>query len=330
MSVDPQPGAAVRRRRVLVALTLALCVASLAGFAGDWHWTLDLLSHFRLQFALILAVAGLACLIWRARAAAVLAGACLAAQVGTLLPFFLPPTLAAADVGPTLRVLLCNVHTANRDFAAVRALLVREDPDVAVLEETDRAWLDALADVCGRWPHRVEDPRDDNFGIVVWSRYPLRGTRLANFGDAGLPSIVTDVVRGQEVLSLVATHAIPPVGGARTRLRDQDLMEAARCAASQPGPVLLVGDFNTSPWSPKFRRMLTNGHLRDSAEGFGLQATWPSRLSVLGIPLDHCLYGEGVRIVDRRVGPHVGSDHRPLIIDVALVKDAVKDAVRAR
>ncbi|MEZ5964922.1 MAG: endonuclease/exonuclease/phosphatase family protein [Planctomycetota bacterium] len=319
---DPGADGAWRRRAVSAA-TLVLGAASLVGFAGNVHWTLDLLSHFRLHFALSLALASVLCLFVRARVAAVVAAGCLAVQVGTLLPFFLRPELAQADVGTRWRLLLCNVHTSNRDFAAVRSLLLQEDPDLVVLQETDRRWLQALADLQGRWPYRVESPRDDNFGIAVWSRYPLRGARLVNFGGAGLPSVVTDVLRGADVLSLVATHAIPPVGAVRTRLRDEDLMEAARCAASQPGPVLLVGDFNTTPWSPVFRQMLAKACLRDSAEGFGLQATWPSRLSVLGIPLDHCLCSAGVRVLDRRVGPHVGSDHRPLVVDIALVRAPV-------
>lgn len=309
-------------RRGLVAGggTLVLCLLSTLGFIGDWHWTLDLLSHFRPHYAVLLAAGALLC-AWRgAVLAAVLAAGCAALQLGTLLPYWLPPAAAPAKTGTPLRVLLANVHTGNRDYAAVRALLRRETPDVAVLEETDRQWVDALEETAAAWPHRVVEPRADNFGIAVWSQKPLREVRIVRFGRAGVPSVVADLEHEGATFTLVATHALPPVGAVRTALRDEALAAVASFARAQPTPVLVVGDLNCSPWSPRFRRLLAEGRLRDSGEGRGLQPTWPSPLSAVGIPIDHCLYGDGLRVVDRRVGPHVGSDHRPLVVDVAVVK----------
>lgn len=306
-------------RRLVAAATVLLCAVSVAGFGGDLHWALDLTSHFRPQYALLLAPAALACFVLGARASGILAAGCLAVQIGTLLPFWLPAAPIPALGAAPLRVVLANVHTHNRDFAAVRAWVVREDADLVVLQETDRAWLDALADLGRQWPYRVEEPRDDNFGIAVWSRHPLHDARIVRFGQAGLPSVVAELDRDGDRLALVATHALPPVGAARTALRDQALAEVARFASACSGPVLVVGDLNCTPWSPQFRRLLARGRLHDSAEGLGLQATWPSWLSVFGIPLDHCLLGAGLRAVARRIGPPIGSDHRPLVIEVAFV-----------
>lgn len=296
-----------------------LCVVSVAGFGGGWHWVLDLTSHFRPQYAVLLAGAVIVCL-WRgARFSAAVAMGCLALQIGTLVPLWLRPDQAAAATGSSMRILLANVHTTNRDFAAVRALLEREVPDVVVLQETDRTWLDALAGVRARWPHRVEEARADNFGIAVWSRHPLADARIVRFSRAGEPSVVARVQRGDETFVLVATHPIPPAGGMRTALRDEALAALAAFTSAQAEPVLVVGDLNCTPWSPRYRTLLRDGRLRDSGEGHGWQPTWPSRLSVFGIPLDHCLYGAGLRIRDRVVGPDIGSDHRPLIVDVAVV-----------
>jgi endonuclease/exonuclease/phosphatase (EEP) superfamily protein YafD len=41
-------------------------------------------------------------------------------------------------------------------------------------------------------------------------------------------------------------------------------------------------------------------------------------LAVLRIPIDHCLVSPSVAIVDRRVGPPVGSDHLPVFVDFAI------------
>jgi endonuclease/exonuclease/phosphatase (EEP) superfamily protein YafD len=41
---------------------------------------------------------------------------------------------------------------------------------------------------------------------------------------------------------------------------------------------------------------------------------------VLRVPLDNCFVGRGVSVTAHRDGPSVGSDHRPLVVDLAVVK----------
>jgi endonuclease/exonuclease/phosphatase family metal-dependent hydrolase len=50
----------------------------------------------------------------------------------------------------------------------------------------------------------------------------------------------------------------------------------------------------------------------------GLQWSWPVGLWPLALPIDHCLVSEKVEVVDRWMGPDVGSDHYPLVVDVRL------------
>jgi endonuclease/exonuclease/phosphatase (EEP) superfamily protein YafD len=57
--------------------------------------------------------------------------------------------------------------------------------------------------------------------------------------------------------------------------------------------------------------------LRDTRAGFGIQASWPTQIPPLGIPLDHCLVSPELVVLDRRLGPAVGSDHRPVILELA-------------
>ncbi|MEM7233873.1 MAG: endonuclease/exonuclease/phosphatase family protein, partial [Planctomycetota bacterium] len=78
---------------------------------------------------------------------------------------------------------------------------------------------------------------------------------------------------------------------------------------------LLLGDLNTTPFSPYFSKLLDETGLQNSARGFGLQASWPSLLSVLGIPLDHVLHSEDIVVVDRSTRAGAGSDHRAVIVD---------------
>jgi endonuclease/exonuclease/phosphatase (EEP) superfamily protein YafD len=80
---------------------------------------------------------------------------------------------------------------------------------------------------------------------------------------------------------------------------------------------VVAGDLNMSPWSPFFRRFMKKSGLKDSEDSFGFQPTWPTYQPILYLPLDHVLVSRDIAIVDRRIGAKVGSDHLPVVVDLA-------------
>ncbi len=81
-----------------------------------------------------------------------------------------------------------------------------------------------------------------------------------------------------------------------------------------------MGDFNATPWSYPFRRLVGETDLTNSQRGFGLDASFPADNSVLiRVPIDHLLHNDGLVVIDRRLGPPLGSDHFPLVVDLAVV-----------
>lgn len=80
----------------------------------------------------------------------------------------------------------------------------------------------------------------------------------------------------------------------------------------------MVGDFNATPWSYPFRRLMASTDLSNSALGFGLDLSYPADGNPLvRVPIDHLLFSDGLAVVDRRLGPAMGSDHFPLTVDLA-------------
>ena len=80
---------------------------------------------------------------------------------------------------------------------------------------------------------------------------------------------------------------------------------------------VVLGDLNATPWSHGFRDLKQTGRLHSSLDGRGLQATWPSALGRLGVPIDHLLYSTGLTVVARSPGPSFGSGHRSLWVTLA-------------
>ncbi len=84
---------------------------------------------------------------------------------------------------------------------------------------------------------------------------------------------------------------------------------------------MVVGDFNAARWSHGFRALLDRSGMVDSERGFGFQPTFPAGLPYpLRIPIDHLLHGEGLAVTDRVLGPALGSDHLPLVVDLAVTR----------
>ncbi|MBM4022425.1 MAG: hypothetical protein FJ284_09335 [Planctomycetes bacterium] len=109
----------------------------------------------------------------------------------------------------------------------------------------------------------------------------------------------------------MAAHPPPPLSADWTDHRDRQLAAIGRLAVEETLPVIVAGDLNTTPWSHGFRTLVTH-RLRDSAIGWGVQATWNARVLVPRLPIDHLLVPPEIGVHSRSVGPDLGSDHLPV------------------
>ncbi|MBN2703583.1 MAG: endonuclease/exonuclease/phosphatase family protein [Pontiellaceae bacterium] len=295
---------------IIVAL---LALVSLLGLAGRLHWTLDLFSHFRVQYAQ-LALIGAGICLWVRFNKVVLAFIAL-----FLLNYaFIFPLYLGKPDAPTQkphRAMLMNINANNGNTDQVLDAVEDFAPDLLLLEEVTPKWVEELAPLNELFPYRIAQPQTDCFGIMLLSKYPLTEGVVVEIGDGGVPSIIADVNFPDGTITLIGTHPLPPIGSAYSAHRNRQLKELAAVAKSQRKPVLVMGDLNTTPWSPYFRNLLRDSGLHDSTKGFGFQPTWSPSIRFLKIPIDHMLYSSGIRVWNRVVGPKVGSDHLPVVMD---------------
>jgi endonuclease/exonuclease/phosphatase (EEP) superfamily protein YafD len=288
-----------------------LAIATLIGFLGQVWWVFDLFSHFRVQyFQLALILAGIA--IWKRqnkRLVAFVLLACL--NYAVVLPFYFGKPAVADE--PPVRAMLMNILASNGNIQRVLSEIKRANPDILILEEVTPKWAKELDRL--DYPYRVVEARDDCFGLMLLSRYPLSKTRVLFVGPADVPTITANVHLPQGEISLIATHPLPPISGKYSALRNGQLEELPELLARQDRPVLLVGDLNVSPWSAHFARLLKDSGLQNSMKHFGFQPSWPADNRLLRIPIDHVLHSPQIVIYHRAVGPNVGSDHLPVIVD---------------
>jgi endonuclease/exonuclease/phosphatase (EEP) superfamily protein YafD len=298
----------------VAVLTLLIGFGSLGGVFP----ALDLASHFQAIY-FVCAIAGfIACALLRRWRWMVLAMACAALTGMRVVPWYLGGSAPANVEGEPLRVLLINVRTTNDRDDDVLALVRAEDPDLIVLHEVNERWMNALESLRTDYPYVLSGPREDNFGIALFSRLPLANESVFRTGTFSLPSLRANVaLENGATVELWSTHPLPPISISNTAERDAQLEAVAERIAKRAGPRLLVGDLNATMWSAPYRDLVGTTGLHNARRGHGLLPTWPMSLPALTrIPIDHCLHTDDIAVASIELGPDIGSDHRPVVVEL--------------
>lgn len=226
-----------------------------------------------------------------------------------------------------VRVLVANLDYENEDRDRFLAAVRREDPDVVLAIETDGAWLRRLEVLEDTHPHGLREARPEGLGMALYSRLPLGDVRLHELVSAERPSIEARIeLPGGTSIRFWGLHPVPPgletSGGDRksSKERDTELIRLARRLAEDEDvrSAIVAGDFNDAAWSPTTRLFKRVSGMRDPRVGRGLYNSYHARWWPLRYPIDHIFLGDSLRVVTLRRLEPIGSDHFPMLIEVAL------------
>jgi len=316
----------------------ALWLVAALSLAGRFAVEVELYSHFQpplLVACLGLTVIALALRRWRTGLVSLMLVLALGWSAGPYL--WPPPALPTASGPQPLRLLWSNLQNWSTSSEALDAVLDDARADIVMLTELSARHVRAVERARARWPYQTRFPRGSAFDLLLLSRWEPRDLRIHEpLGDQ-FPIFDALICPGADLkdwaeacVALIALHAVRPalpggfVGVPPTR-RDTMLAVAAAAARQRIAEnhrVVLMGDFNATPWSASFRHVLDGSGLLDSATLPAERPHWPrptwfSRWPGLGLPIDHILLSPSWRIHERRLGPFFGSDHRPLVIELS-------------
>ncbi len=296
-------------------VTIFFSIATLADFA---HRYLELFSHFRLQYLLSALLLTLIFLALRKRIYGGLMLAVTLLNASFVTPWYLGLEQDIVAGAPRIKLLHANVLTDNESHTELIDLVASENPDLVFVQELTPEWSQALTALHEDYPYRHTEPRDDSFGIAVYSRIRLDSVQLIRSPPLDLPTLRVQASINGTALTLISTHPIHPLSRSLYAARNEQLVSIADTVLAGDGPTVLVGDLNISMWSHRYRELERVTGLRNARHGFGIQPTWPTFLPIALIPIDHCLVSPGVRVLDMKTGPSIGSDHLPLIVTLAI------------
>jgi len=304
-------------------------MATVLLFSGRWI--------FLVPLALLLPAAMLLNrrLVWvPILAGLVVAGPIMGAHVGwrTLLP---------TPKGLPFRLVSFNAAGGDRLAVDLPIVLAGWEADVVALQECGPTLAEAVRVVAG-WHHHSAN------GICFLSRYPIRDSSVMD--RSALETVRSSTARiggyGAVVRYLIETpsgvvqvtnlHLETPRKGLEgltdfdidrlrenTRLRDIESDLARRWVdrgiANGPPPVamLVAGDFNTPVESRIFQAHWSEG-FDDAFSRVGRGLGMTKYAGWIRVRIDHVLTGPQWSVRRTSVGDDLGSDHRPLIVDLVL------------
>ncbi len=299
---------------LIVALGVAL-VCTLALFAESF-WMFELVTHFRLQL-LAVQIPLLLALLWHRRwlvFAIIVPFTVL--NAAAVAPYW-PRTTAEMAAADAVQIMTVNLYHRNDEHARFVELADREQPDLLLLLEYTPAWAAALQSIEADYPYRIADPVTGPFGVALFSRLPLTSATVTDL--LGVPAIDARIERRPgDPVRFIGVHLRPPTSAREAGQRNAQLDLLGELAATEPGPLIVAGDFNTSPYSPVLAAWLERSNLTDARLGRGFGMTWPVSLPVLGVPIDHVLVSEDFLVAAHYYGAAFGSDHYPVVTRLSL------------
>jgi endonuclease/exonuclease/phosphatase (EEP) superfamily protein YafD len=210
-----------------------------------------------------------------------------------------------------LKVASFNSYAGNKTPAAIAREILRLDPDVMVLvefENSNAASLDALRQ---KYPYQETCWQLNDCDFAILSKTPITDVS-AKVGWAG-PSFMS-VKMGVEFgnVTIIGLHMIR-FPHQRTQLNQT--LAFIKFMESVPGRVVLMGDFNATPFS-RITQTVSDGL---AFERLTYLPTWSATYGLPQLAIDHIFVSPGIRALDHeRIGEYAGSDHFPITITLGI------------
>lgn len=236
-----------------------------------------------------------------------------------------------------------NIRSGNGDLDGTAAAIRAAAPDIVALQEVDVHWadrsafMDEAAGLAGRlemavilapiyrFPAAADTAPAREFGVALLTRFPIvhwendsltrLSTQEQNPTPTRMPGLLdaTLDVHGTRV-RVFDTHLDYR---SDRRVRARQVLEMLNYLQRATTPTIVCGDMNATPRAPELQPLF--GRLRDTwlgAADSGL--TYPADQPAKRI--DYVLVTPGFRVISSTVPVTLASDHRPVVVVLAMAR----------
>ncbi len=228
-----------------------------------------------------------------------------------------PDAVSAEDLPNSVGIMLANVLIKNDKYGQFLELVKKQDPDVLIAMEVDRKWVEQLAPLKEKYPHVISRPNDEAYGMILFSKFPLKNEEVKYLKHDFVPSFHADVVLPSgKSFRLHAVHPVAPVPSSKypdnKGEQEIELLKVGELVAEDNRPSIVAGDFNDVSWSHTSRMFGHDGNLKNVRIGRGLYNSFNAKSKVMRWPLDHYFVTEEFELAELKRLGDFGSDHFPM------------------
>ena len=158
------------------------------------------------------------------------------------------------------------------------------------------------------FPYTNYSPHQPNKYAIIFSKIPFNDT----LESKGYTYVSMTIETG--TINLYGVHASAPLSNMLFISRNEILGTLNQRVQQQPSRTILIGDLNTTPWSPFYRQISQNTPLINYTLD-RIHFTWFAyNLPLLPSHLDHALTTPDIQVSSCEVKNFPGSDHHALIM----------------
>lgn len=195
-------------------------------------------------------------------------------------------------------------------------------PDIIALQEVRSSEVDLIRDSLGMKYSIVTDCNcsagDTEIGLI--SKYPIGD--ITTIEDENLGIVAANVIINQDhQVRIFAVHVPPPVSQEAYDIRNKALGALPAVVDNFSESPIILGDFNTSIYSPHFRELARN--LEDRELVHVSTRSWPNCSwylygDALCVRIDHIFVPSQYKLLEQIISDDIGSDHRAVtaILDI--------------
>lgn len=228
--------------------------------------------------------------------------------------------LNADSTKETFKLYTANVLQKNEKHEKLLSQIEQYDADVLLFTETDRVWTSKIKPkVNSNYSYQVEVPKDNTYGMLLYSKFELFDTEVKYMVSDSVPSIHTKVkLPDNTIVQIYAIHPTPPMPqeNPSSTDRDAEMMMIAKLALESDYPVVVIGDFNDVAWSVTSKLFQNVSRLLDVRKGRGLFNTYNADSFLLRWPLDHIFISSDFKLKHIERCDDINSDHFPLLTEL--------------
>ncbi|EJO8639698.1 endonuclease/exonuclease/phosphatase family protein [Escherichia coli] len=313
---------------VFIFTAILLAVITFIPVSGNTSWVVRVWDFPRLQILLLCTLNVFLSVVFLDSFAelfvVIISLICVAYQLVWIIPYTVigkkqVKEIKDSDGFPGLSILVINVLMTNKKYMPLLELINKEKPDILVLLETNLWWEQKLSPLDEVFPYSLKCPKENLYGMHVYSRMILSDAEIQYLVDKEIPSMhmIVHMPEGQRI-RLHCLHPVPPspTESDESTDRDSELLMVGKSVADSELPVILAGDLNDVAWSATTRLFMKISGLLDPRRGRGFFSTFHSHYFFLRWPLDHVFHSQHFLLKSLRCLPDMGSDHFPVMAEL--------------